>query len=185
MTVKKPKRLPLRRTHGAPPYVLAVHRYDAAPNTSFSPLWHYTVCFTWPIWEPKFGWRLPFLCVAQDPADYSEWGELSDRRDRRGCGQLVSWSDVPEVVQNHVINRCNYPDPLICVTLSKEPGCTGLAGYLLAADHGHGYYGPPEGFRSKAAAQTYCKEQGWCLVDEHDPWLAVANERFRKQHKLG
>lgn len=107
-----PRRSRQKRLVGAPPYVLAI--YDEGEE--------YTVIFGWPLWEPKMGRTLPclhFNALPNHPAcGVSMWGEV----DGRWGAKQIDWAELPTHLQQHVINRANYPDKVKVYPLVKLPG---------------------------------------------------------------
>lgn len=179
MTTTRPKSLPKARTEGAPPYVLAVHQ---EPGPGMKDV--FMVFFTWPLWQPSMGRRLPYLELR---GTSGSWGELSDRTDRQGCGTLISWSDLPPEVQKGVLIGANFPNEIVIVEPSWEANHKGTPCYLLAAAHGYGYYGSAAGYPSLKACRAHCEEKGWILIErraDHEAFLKIHRQRFQKANGL-
>lgn len=176
--MKAPRKAPAHRLEGAPPYVIAV--YDDGPKVND----RYTVLFGWPLWQPELGREIPCLHFNEAPAHpavgYSLWGEVSGR----WGAKMISWSDLPEHLQQHVIARANYPDKiqigrLVKVgngesiwlkqvgtdrkgapkyrTITRRPSIWGFE-----PENGVGYFGPT--FDSKSDARTYAAENQIVLL---------------------
>lgn len=175
---KLPRR-PLARLRGAPPYILACHDFGELPPGHHNE--RYTICLTAPVLQ--LGERAQVPCLVISESLGLSWEYLSDPVDRQGCGKLVSWEDLPEGVRHRVYEAIDAICPL--VTASWEANCYGDPRYLLAAAHGYGYYGSPEGYLTQKLAKQAVDTRRDCLVDATDPCVAGYRTWFEKKHKLG
>lgn len=180
--MKAPRKARAHRLAGAPPYVVSIH--DSGPKYND----RYTVFFGWPLWQPSMGHAVPFLgfneCPASPNMGVSQWGE-GYLPGRGGLGKQISWSELPEHLQQHVIARANYPDKiqigrLVKVgngesiwlkqvgtdskgapkyrTMTRRPSIWGFE-----PEDGVGYFGPT--FDSKPDARAYAKAKSIILLE--------------------
>lgn len=174
-----PRKSPAHRLEGAPPYVIAV--YDDGPKVND----RYTVLFGWPLWQPELGREIPCLHFNEAPAHpavgYSLWGGVSGR----WGAKMISWSELPEHLQQHVVARANYPDKILIGRLVKvgngesirlkQTGTDsgGVPKYRTVVrrppiwgfepEDGVGYFGPT--FCNKTDARAYAKSKGIILLE--------------------
>ncbi len=176
---KLPRR-PRARLVGAPPYILACHDFGELPPGHHNE--RYTICLTAPILKLGPRAQVPTL-IFTDRQNLSSWGHLSDPVDRQGCGKLVSWQELPEGLRDRVFVLIDNMAPL--VTASWEANCNGEPAYMLGAAHGYGYCGSPEGYKTKTAAQEYCRLNDLVLVETTDPCVTEYRRWFEKTHGVG
>lgn len=155
-----PRRASKRRLEGAPPYVLSV--YDAGPKHND----RYTVFFGWPIWQESMERSVPFLgfneCPTSPNTGVSMWGELE--RFGGGPGKPISWADLPEHLQKHVIARANYPEEIKVGRLVRLEGAhkTGRDMWGFEPPDGIGYF--DKAFLTKKEAREYARRAGILLI---------------------
>lgn len=155
-----PRRAPKARLEGAPPYVIAV--YDEGPKVGD----RYTVLFGWPLWQPEMGREIPCLHFNTMPthpaAGISLWGEVSGR----WGAKMISWSDLPQELQRHVVSRANYPDKVKIGRLVKLEGAhkTGRDMWGFEPPDGIGYF--DTAFLTKKEARKYAEANNILLLNE-------------------
>lgn len=154
-----PRKAPAHRLEGAPPYVVAV--YDDGPRAND----RYTVLFGWPLWQPEMGREVPCLHFNKAPTHpavgVSLWGEVS----WRWGAKMISWSDLPEHLQQHVIARVNYPDKILIGRLAMLEGAhkTGRDMWGFEPPEGIGHF--DNAFLTKKEARAYAKANNIILLE--------------------